>query len=275
MTIAVVTLCVLLNSFMARKLPLIEGCLAVLHFAGLFVVIIVLWTLAPRNNAHDAFLQLTNNGGWSSDGLSMLVGLYPLTLCLLGFDSAVHMSEEIEGAARALPRSIMYSTYFNSALGLIMVITIIFTWGDMEEIAATPTGYPFIQVFYNVTNSYAGTTVLALLIILPLMGSVTACIATASRQIWAFARDNGVPFSSYIRHVRLSRVRGNARRALTCETGVPKVQYTAKRHTRIARGLHLVDADQYWVDNCLERNPSPRSGQSALFVHHLHLVCCL
>ena len=91
LTIAVVAFCVMLNTVLGRKLPLIEGCLAVLHFAGLFVVVIVLWTLAPKTNAHDAFLQLTNNGGWSTDGLSMLIGLYPLTLCLLGFDSAVHM----------------------------------------------------------------------------------------------------------------------------------------------------------------------------------------
>ena len=48
-------------------------------------------TLAPRNNAHDAFLQINNGGGWSSDGLSLLVGLYPLTVSLNGFDSQVHM----------------------------------------------------------------------------------------------------------------------------------------------------------------------------------------
>lgn len=91
LTIAVVAFCVLLNTVVARKLPLIEGALAVLHFAGLFVVIIILWTLAPKNNAHDAFLVFSNNGGWSSDAASMLIGLYPLTLCLLGFDSQVHM----------------------------------------------------------------------------------------------------------------------------------------------------------------------------------------
>ena len=91
LTIAVVLFCVVLNIFGARRLPLVEGVLALLHFAGLFVVIIVLWTLAPRNNAHDAFLQYSNNGGWSSNGLSFMVGLTPLTLCLLGFDSQVHM----------------------------------------------------------------------------------------------------------------------------------------------------------------------------------------
>ncbi|KAK3066438.1 hypothetical protein LTR53_017215, partial [Teratosphaeriaceae sp. CCFEE 6253] len=199
--IAVVAFCVAVNAFVARRLPLVEGCLAILHFAGIFVVIIVLWTLAPRNNAHDAFLKLNNEGGWSSDGLSFMVGLLPLTLSLLGFDSQVHMSEETESASRSLPRSIMWSTYVNAFLGFIMVITLIFTLGDLDEILASPTGWPFLQVFYNVTQSYAGTSVMALLLMLPLTGSVIACVATASRQIWAFARDNGVPFSATVRHI--------------------------------------------------------------------------
>ena len=84
LTIAVVAFCVFINTVLARKLPLVEGSLAVLHFAGLFVVIIILWTLAPKNNAHDAFLQITNGGGWPSDGMSMMVGLYPMVVCLLG-----------------------------------------------------------------------------------------------------------------------------------------------------------------------------------------------
>ncbi|KAK1079253.1 hypothetical protein LTR33_006541 [Friedmanniomyces endolithicus] len=201
MTIAVVLFCVFVNIFVARRLPLVEGCLAILHFAGLFIVIIVLWVLAPRNNAHDAFLQLNNGGGWSSDGLSFMVGLYPLTLCLLGFDSQVHMSEETESASRSLPRSIMWSTYVNASLGFIMVVTLIFTMGDLTVIAASPTGWPFLQVFFNATQSYAGTSVMSLLLILPLTGSVIACVATASRQIWAFARDNGVPFSATVRHI--------------------------------------------------------------------------
>ena len=149
------------------------------------------------------------------------MGLYPLTLCLLGFDSQVHMgkrlhplkiaemhsvsnhltAEETSDASRAMPRSIMWSTYANAFLGFIMVITLIFTMGDLEKIAETATGYPFIQVFYNATGSKAGTSVMTLCIILPLTGSVIACIATASRQIWSFARDQGIPFSGTIRHV--------------------------------------------------------------------------
>lgn len=207
LTIAVVTFCVFINVFVARRLPLVESFLALVHFAGLFIVIIVLWTLAPRNNAHDAFLQFSNEGGYASDGVSFMVGLLPLTLCLLGFDSQVHMSEEVAHSAKSIPQSIMFSTYINAFLGFLMVITLIFTWGDMAEIADSPYGWPFLSVFYNATSSAAATIGMTMLIILPLTGSVIACVATASRQIWAFARDNGVSFSGFVRHVSLQRPR--------------------------------------------------------------------
>lgn len=203
LTIAVVAFCVFINIFVARRLPLVEGFLALVHFAGLFIVIIVLWTLAPRNNAHDAFFQFSNNGGYASDGVSFMVGILPLTLCLLGFDSQVHMAEETEDSARSIPRTIMYSTYINAFLGFLMAITLIFTWGDMEEISNSLYGTPFLTVFYTATGSKAATIAMTMLVILPLTGSVIACVATASRQTWAFARDNGVPFSATVRHVRV------------------------------------------------------------------------
>nr|OQO26121.1 hypothetical protein B0A51_04515 [Rachicladosporium sp. CCFEE 5018] len=200
-TIGIVGFCAGFNTYGARQLPLVEASLALLHFGGIFVIMIILWTLAPRNNPYSAFFHINNDGGWASDGLSLLVGLYPLTVSLNGFDSQVHMSEETKDATRAMPRAIMWSTYINGFLGFVMAITMIFTLGDLDEILATATGYPFIQVFFNVTKSHVGTTLMTVLILLPLLGSVIACVATASRQIWSFARDEGVPFSSTVRYV--------------------------------------------------------------------------
>ena len=91
LTIAVCVFAIFFNTVVASKLPLVEGTLVFLHIAGLFVVIIVLWTLAPRHTAEDAFLHVTNNGGWPTDGISVVAGLSPLVVALMGFDSAVHM----------------------------------------------------------------------------------------------------------------------------------------------------------------------------------------
>jgi amino acid transporter len=62
-------------------------------------------------------------------------------------------------------------------------------------------GYPFIQVFAEGTQSIGGaTTMTSILIILSTFCCITN-IATASRQLFAFARDQGIPFSSFFAYV--------------------------------------------------------------------------
>ncbi|KAF7508236.1 hypothetical protein GJ744_009533 [Endocarpon pusillum] len=201
--IGVVCFTVIFNTFLAKKLPFVEGIMLMLHIIGLFAIIIPLLVLAPSENAKTVFTEFTNNGGWPTNGLSFMVGLNPIVVTLCGFDSTIHMSEETKNAAITLPRTIMWSTALNSALGFAMVITIVFTWGNIEEIRQTPTLFPFIQVFYNTTQSLPGTAIMTVIIILTLLASAIAVTATASRQIWAFARDNGVPFSASISRVSL------------------------------------------------------------------------
>ncbi|ERF69373.1 hypothetical protein EPUS_08645 [Endocarpon pusillum Z07020] len=80
------------NTCLAKKLPFVEGILLMLHVVGLFAIIIPLWVLAPRNNTKAVFTEFTNNGGWPTEGVSFMVGLLPLVISVLGFDSTVHMS---------------------------------------------------------------------------------------------------------------------------------------------------------------------------------------
>ena len=87
-------------------------------------------------------------------------------------------------------------------LGYLAVFTLCFTITDPSAILNTPTKYPFIQLFYNITNSYVGTDIMVAIIVIALVFAVIAEIATASRQIWSFARDKGLPFSSFLSKVR-------------------------------------------------------------------------
>lgn len=201
LVMAIVAFCIIFNSFMAKKLPMIEGMVLILHLIGFFGILIPLWVLAPRHTAADVFGTLTNLGGWPTTGLSFMVGLLTPVYTLLGADSAVHMSEEIRDASLTLPRAIVWSAAINGSLGFIMTITFCFTLGDLFEIIDSPTGYPFIQVFYNVTNSYAGTAVMTAIVIVNITSACISTVATVSRQTWSFARDRGLPFSGFIAHV--------------------------------------------------------------------------
>ncbi len=91
LSIAAISFAIIFNTVLAVQLPLIEGIVLILHFAGFFAIIIPLWVMAPRSNAHDALLVFTNNGGWSSTGLSAMIGLTTPLSVLIGYDCSVHM----------------------------------------------------------------------------------------------------------------------------------------------------------------------------------------
>ncbi|KAJ9645999.1 hypothetical protein H2199_003042 [Coniosporium tulheliwenetii] len=202
LVIGVTSFGIAFNTIFARRLPLVENILMVLHVLGWFPIALPLWILGPRADAKAVFTEYRNNGGWSTNGTSFLVGLNPLVISLLGFDCVAHMSEEIRDASRTVPVSIIWGKLLNAVFGLGMIITVIFVWGDMDEIALSPTGYPFIQIFYNITHSYAGTNIMTAIIIVTLTACVIATVATASRQVWSFARDNGPPFSAILSRVK-------------------------------------------------------------------------
>lgn len=222
LTIAIVLAAVVINIFAPRRIPQIEGGLAILRLIGILAIIMVLWILGPKNNPHSAFLQFTNTSGWATAGLAFLTGNVVLQITLLGFDSMVHMgesqpvgdfsarsvlthmpAEETKDAIRSMPRSIMHAFVFNAFLGLLGIITLIFTCGDLNGASDSPYGSPVISVFYNVTGSITATIVMIVLIIISLFGSEIACIATASRQVRALARDRGVPCSTFVGRVSL------------------------------------------------------------------------
>lgn len=111
------------------------------------------------------------------------------------------IAEEIEDAGETLPKSVVWSVYLNMGMGFLMAVTLSFCLGDVQDILKTQTGYPFIQIFFNATKNLKATNVMVTIYILTLTSSAISVLATASRQIWSFARDRGLPFSDWFAYV--------------------------------------------------------------------------
>ena len=62
------------NIWGAKGLPMIQNLLLLVHIFGFLVVIIVLWVLAPHRTSKAVFSEFYNGGGWSTMGLSLMVG---------------------------------------------------------------------------------------------------------------------------------------------------------------------------------------------------------
>ncbi|KAK5124293.1 hypothetical protein LTR85_001996 [Meristemomyces frigidus] len=203
LVIAITAFCILFNTFLAKRLPMVEAVVLVVHTLGFFGVLIALWACAPSRNTNEVvFTEFTNFGGWSSTGLSVMVGLLSTVYGLLGADSAVHMAEEIRDSSIVLPRATMWAFTINGGFGFIMIITYCFTLGDPAAILETPTGYPVIAAFYNATGSTAGTSVMVAVILIDVVSSCISSLATCSRQLFSFARDGGLPFSGFLSHIK-------------------------------------------------------------------------
>ena len=112
------------------------------------------------------------------------------------------IAEELKDASYSLPRAILWGVGLNTVLGYMVVITLCFIMTDTEGLLASTTGFPFIQLFYDVTQSLVATDIMSVIILIDLVSAVISEIATASRQIWSFARDDGFPFSDFLKQVR-------------------------------------------------------------------------
>ncbi|KAH8731958.1 amino acid/polyamine transporter I [Phaeosphaeriaceae sp. PMI808] len=201
---AVLVYCAALNIWGARMLPIANLMSGVLHIVGLVVIIIVLGVMAPKNTSSFVFTEVSNSSGWSNPGVSWLVGLLSAVYPMLGYDAACHLAEEMPHASRNVPLAMIGSVVLNGILGLAYCIMLLYSIGPLDKVLATPTGFPFIQVFFDTTNSKVGATFLSLTITVIAIAAVTAGITSTSRTYWAFARDKAVPFDRYFSHVNQS-----------------------------------------------------------------------
>lgn len=117
-------------------------------------------------------------------------------------DSAAHLAEEVKDAATSVPRAMVWSFIINGTLGLLVLLSFLFCIPDISVILdpeQNPSGYPIVYVFQQA--SYHGSIpLLVLLLITNVAGTIDSNCST-SRQIFAFARDGGFPFQSFLTKV--------------------------------------------------------------------------
>ncbi|TVY59694.1 putative amino-acid permease [Lachnellula suecica] len=87
---------------------------------------------------------------------------------LIGPDAAVHIPEEVPDASRIVPLAMVSTLVINGVTGLAMAITYAYCLGPLDAATEPET----------ISN-----------------------VATASRQMFAFARDRGIPFARFFSHI--------------------------------------------------------------------------
>jgi amino acid transporter len=120
------------------------------------------------------------------------------------------MAEECSNAGSVVPRA-MVGAY--SIMGTGSFITLCVYSACFVDYSVLEAPYPFLQVFVTSTGSVNGAVALASIIIICIFLSVLNFTAATSRQIFAFARDDGFPFRNWI--AKVNHKSGSPENALT------------------------------------------------------------
>ncbi|RKL16410.1 hypothetical protein BFJ68_g5022 [Fusarium oxysporum] len=170
---ACVLVAIIINTVVSALLPILEGMILILHLIGFFAILITLLVFRDNDNGTEVFTEWRNSGNWPTQGLSWFVGLLGCVFSFTGVDCSFHMCEEVRNPSLIVPRSIMGSITINGLLGFGMVIAMLYSATDIDAAIETPTGYPFMEIFYQATGSKGGTAgMVSLIIVMTLSATV-------------------------------------------------------------------------------------------------------
>lgn len=154
-----------------------------------------LWTFTNYSGA-------AGGGVWPQSGsllrgflLALLLPAYTVT----GFDAPAHTSEETVGATRAVPRGIIHSVIVSGIFGGILLCAIVLAIPDLHGAAAQGD-----RAFFWITERVLPRGLLQILyagIVVAQYLCGLATLTSASRVVYAFARDGGLPWSGRLRIV--------------------------------------------------------------------------
>lgn len=85
------------------------------------------------------------------------------------------------------------SVVLNAVMQFLYMLTVLFTIGDVSVVSTDP--LPIIQVYYQATGSKPATNLFVSMLAIIIFISFFNVFASVSRLLWAFSRDNGLPFS--------------------------------------------------------------------------------
>ena len=127
--------------------------------------------------------------------LSFIMPAYTIT----GFDASAHTSEETVQASHNVPRGMVRAVLVSGVFGWVMLIAIVLAIPNMREAADQGKGVFFWIVEGVLPRGLALSLYAGIALAQYFCGLAT--VTSASRMAYAFARDDGLPFSHLLRRV--------------------------------------------------------------------------
>ncbi|MGL4235133.1 amino acid permease [Tabrizicola sp.] len=122
--------------------------------------------------------------------LCLLLPVYTIT----GYDASAHTSEETKNAAMSVPKGIVSAVFWSSLVGWIMICAIMLAVPDLA-VGASQGGMVFFRTMETILPNWLMLFIFVGIFIAQLLCGL-ATVTSASRMLFAFSRDDGMPIGS-------------------------------------------------------------------------------
>jgi amino acid transporter len=118
---------------------------------------------------------------------------------ITGYDASAHTSEETIKAARSVPRAMVMSVVWSAIFGYVFLAPFVLMIPDLDQAAAQGFNVFFWTFDQQVSSGLKEIIYLIIFVAQLLCGLAT--VTSASRMIFAFSRDGGLPASAALAKV--------------------------------------------------------------------------
>jgi amino acid transporter len=171
----------------------------------LFVVIIMIPTSVTGTETTPKFFpssqvwSIQNGTDWP-DGVAVLMSFIAIIWTMSGYDAPFHLSEECSNASVAAPRAIVMTSGIGGLAGWALQLVVAYTVVDIPSVIGSDLGQPWASYLVQVMPQNTALAILAITIICGFfMGQ--GCMVAASRVTFAYARDDCLPASFWIKKI--------------------------------------------------------------------------
>ncbi|MBI5942852.1 MAG: amino acid permease [Chloroflexi bacterium] len=169
------------------------------------VLIIVLFAFSPVAldfSRLTSFQNVTGDAGGAvvpfrteSVAFAFLLGLSYVCYTITGFDASAHTAEETQDAQVNVPKGMWTAVFWSWVFGLIAVAAYVLTMPSLEEAHAAGWGSFFYMWGSSNMPSWLSIFLAGGMVVVNYLCALAGLTST-SRMMYAFSRDDGIPFVS-------------------------------------------------------------------------------
>jgi len=193
-----------LNHWGVRLVAILNDLSVTVHIAGVVILVAGLLFLAPKQPVSFLF-QPINSNGRAFYPWAFVLGLLQAQWTYTGFDASAHMAEETEDPRRHAPWGIVLSVAVSGIVGYLLLISLTLAIRHIPGVLAAKdaegNAIPAVIAILGTALGAKAGNAMAALASMAMWFCGLSCITSASRALFALARDEGTPWAHLLRAV--------------------------------------------------------------------------